>query len=57
MLCSVLLPIASTHSLAAIHVSVAPEYACLNALLLLMLILSSDLALCGEVAHTDQYSV
>ncbi len=46
----------STHSLAAIYIHFAPVYACLNDLLLLKL-LSGDLALCGEHVYTEQYGV
>ena len=43
---------ASTHTLAAICMGFAPEHACLNALLLLML-LSGDLALHDELAYNS----
>ncbi len=53
MLCSVLLSDASAHSLAAACIFSAAEHVCINNLLLLMQ-LSSDLAMCGEHVYTDQ---
>lgn len=44
---------AFTHTLAAVCIGFAPEHACLNAVLLLMLILSGDLARCAKLAYSE----